>query len=87
MCSNKGINSPHLMVLSAWDVPYHSLPFLALKVFFDCERYSVSEYAGVARITVHSTKLHTLRYTIVVTTADGSAASEFYTQSLIGTTV
>ena len=49
-----------------------------LKVFFDCERYSVSEDTGVARIKVRSTKLHTLMHTIIVTTADGSTASEFF---------
>ena len=63
-------------------VPYHSLPsFLVLMVFFDCERYSVSEDDGVARITVRSTKPHTLRCTVIVTAADGSATSEFFTQS------
>ena len=69
-------------------VHYHTLPLLlVLMVFFDRERYSVSEDAGVARITVRSTKPHTLRYTVIVTAADGTAASEFFTQSLNGTTV
>ena len=64
-------------------VPFHTLPLLlVLMVFFDRERYSVSEDAGVARITVRSTKPHKLRYTVIVTAADGTAASEFFTQSL-----
>ena len=37
----------------------------------------MSEDAGVARMTVLSTKPHTLRYTVIVTAADGSAAGEF----------
>ena len=84
VCSNKGINGPHSSGLygTVWDVPYHTLPLLVLMVFFNHERYSVSEDAGVARITVHSTKLHTLRYTIIVTAADGSAEGKFFTQSL-----
>ena len=83
MCSNKGINSSSGLDGTVWDVPPpFSSSLLVLMVFFDRERYSVSEDAGVAEITVHSTKLHTLRYTIIVTAADGSAAGEFYTQPL-----